>query len=473
MTKLLRSLLLIWSVLSVVISKSQVKGYAPVLGVQKIGVIPFDYLQDGSRQPINELERGFFTSDFSIKRYIEEVSYGKASIEGVIYPYRTDQPALPTTGSSSVRCAPERQVWTQQPDVDYGLFDGVILLSHMEGTGCPAGSSSFGRRTFQTTDGVIRVRLSDFRTKFFFPHEFSGITNSTVAHELLHSFGVIYHSNSYRMADGAYLYQARGNTFDIMGLRNNSSHPNSLIKRQLGWLTDNEVKKVDSCGVYRIYALEKTLPGQTQCIVISLANDLDLQPDDIISFQELYLEYRGLTGFDSRTNRGVSLSNNRRINLDDPHGLSILGIDSTLNDIASIPVLIDMHPEPIGGFGASYGPAEVYDAPLFLNEVYEVADNDIEIEVINLSEGNYIDVRITMPEVISNISNSVETELAYVFPNPSENGIFYFNKEHSYKVFDLNGQLLEDGRNTRIDLSERPRGAYILTLGSKQMKLFR
>ena len=435
-----------------------------VLGTQQVAIVPFDYLQDGNEQTIADVEAGFFSSPFSVKSFIEEISYGKASIDGIIYPYRINQPALFGTGYTN--CYPLDEDIVNQPDVNYSIIDGIILLVHSNTTGCAAGVSAYGKLPFTTADGPFEFRRSGFRTDFYFPNDFSNITSSTVAHEIIHSFGIPYHSNSYIMTNGEWSLQGYGNVFDIMGLRSEASHPCSLIKQQKGWLTNNEIENISSTGTHRIYALEKILPGQIQSLVIDLPNDLDIQPNDTFTFSKLYLEYRGLTGFDSRNNRNVALSDGSVYTIQDPHGLLIVGADCATNTDYCVPVIIDTHPEPMGGIGANYVPHEASDAPLNLGETYWVGNNSISIEVVNVVEEEYIDVYIDF-NVLSVTDNSGITKLK-IYPNPTSNYVnIDFEEDFSFsaKLYDMYGKLMSSHTSTNnIYIGDFSEGIYLLEI---------
>jgi len=435
-----------------------------LLGTQQVAVVPFDYLQDGNEQSIADLNAGFFSSQFSVKNFIEEISYGKASINGIVYPYRTNQPPLFGTGYTN--CYPLDQDIVNQPDVDYSIIDGIVLFVHSNTTGCAAGVSSFNKLPFTTDDGTFNFRRSGFRTSFYFPNDFSKITSSTVAHEIIHSFGIPYHSNAYIKSNGIWTLQGYGNLFDIMGLRSQASHPCSLIKQQKGWLTDNEIENVSTTGTYRIYALEKNLPGQTQSLIIDLPNDLDIQPNDPTVFSKLYLEYRGLTGFDSRNNRNVALTDGTSYTIQDPHGLLIVGADCETNDDYCVPVLIDTHPQPMGGIGTNYGPHEASDAQLNLGETYFVDNNTISIEVVNVMEEDYIDVYIDF-SALSIADNSYINEMN-IYPNPASEFINIDSKESfsfTAKLYDLFGKLISTHVNTnKINISAFNEGVYLLEI---------
>ena len=438
----------------------------PVLGPQELAIVPFDYAMDGTEITLAELDSGLFASAYSIKAFYEEVSYGKMTIRGVVYPYRTDQPPLYGTGYTS--CYPDDAVIANQPDVDYSIIDGIIIFPHdtASNKSCSAGLSSSEKLPFSTPDGDFAFRRSGFRTQFYFPNDFSQTTSSTIAHELMHSFGNDFHSNSYIKVNGEWALQGYGNLFDILGHRSQASHPCSMIKHKLGWLTENEIETVQQTDTFRIYALEKTLPGKTQAVIIELPHPVDLQPNDAFTFDRLYLEYRGMTGFDYRstTLRRVRLTDNSYYPNDNIHGLLVIGVDCTNGDDC-LPMLIDMHPEPIGGLGAGYLPHEASDAPLLPAEKYAVPDNNIDIEVLSVSEGNYIDVVVTMPAVAS-VTEQYQLDGVEIYPSPENDYIRISNpnaKSLDTELYDLHGNLLLRGNNNAdMDISGLSKGVYIL-----------
>ncbi len=58
-----------------------------------------------------------------------------------------------------------------------------------------------------------------------------------------------------------------------------------------------------------------------------------------------------------------------------------------------------------------------------------------------------------------------------VYPNPSENGVFKFTKNGSWKIYNLNGEQKLEGKGNQADLSKLPQGIYFLQLGSEIKKL--
>jgi|GEM_PF-1447496 len=442
---------------------------SPVLGPQTLAIVPFDYALDSSHIPVDEIDSAFFRAPYSMKAFFEEASYGKMTFDGTVYPYRRNQPAL--FGVGYTNCYPTDAVIANQADIDYSTIDGIVLLPHDTASkSCAAGVSSFSKLPFTTPNGAMQFRRSGFRTQLFFPRDFSGTVSSTIAHELLHSLGNGFHSNAYVQDSGIWKVQGYGNVFDILGLRSQASHPCSMIKHKLGWLTQNEVVNVAQADTFRLYPLEQTLPGQTQCLILDLNDQLDLQPTDSFKFDQLYLEYRGLTGFDSRSalQRRVRLKDNSYYPNDSLHGLSIVGVDCNSNP-ECMPMLIDMHPAPIGGQGAAYFPHEASDAPLRLNETYQVATADsISIKVLNVSPGNYIDVAITMPNTVGMGDYNKSHSKFELYPAPVKDYLYIDGQEgrpHDIQIFDVNANLImAELKGEKIDLRSLKPGLYIVVL---------
>lgn len=437
----------------------------PVTGTQQLAIVPFDYAGDSTYQSIADIETGFFMSAHSIKNFIEEISYGKATVAGEVYDYRRNPP--PLFGQGYTNCFPTDEVISYQTDVNYSIIDNIVLMVHdTVSKSCAAGNSSFGKLPFSTSDGDLNFRRSGFRTQFYSPYEFSRISNSTVAHEILHSFGISYHSNSYIMQNGEFEIQAYGNLFDIMGLRSQASHPCALIKEQKGWLTQNEMRQVQSSDTVRIYPLEKTLPGQTQCVKIDLPNEMDIQPNDDIRFSQLYIEYRGLTGFDERSIRRIRLNDGSNFSIADPHGALISGIDCQLNADYCLPVLLDMHPEPIGGQGANYLPHEASDAQLLIGERYAVPGNDITIEVTDVVPGEYIEVYINF-DLVSSAGDNLLSELK-IYPNPARGTLYVKGAggaEVQTNIYNPRGKcVLTSSTSREMDISSLRAGLYFVEI---------
>jgi hypothetical protein len=70
--------------------------------------------------------------------------------------------------------------------------------------------------------------------------------------------------------------------------------------------------------------------------------------------------------------------------------------------------------------------------------------------------------------------NRLVEESISVYPNPSEDGIFFLSKEMDYEVYDMQGRRIIDKKEgSKIDLSARPKGIYILQVGKSTLKIIR
>jgi hypothetical protein len=162
----------------------------------------------------------------------------------------------------------------------------------------------------------------------------------------------------------------------------------------------------------------------------------------------------------------VALSDGSVHNIQDPHGLLIVGADCVTNNDYCVPVVIDTHPEPLGGIGASYQPHEASDAPLNLGETYWVENNSISIEVVNVVEGEYIDVYIDFNAL--SLSGDSSINKVNIYPNPTSDFInidFDDNISFSVKLYDIYGKLLSSyTRTNQINMGNLSEGIYLLEI---------
>ncbi len=140
----------------------------------------------------------------------------------------------------------------------------------------------------------------------------------------------------------------------------------------------------------------------TKAIKIPLTNPIPLGPSGQID--TLYLEYRGMTGFDSRTAcfRNISLNGGGTYTVTDTDGVLIRAADCTSNNYC-MPYLLDMHP---GSVDASYSPNIVANAYLFPGESFKVPLNDITIDVLSVVEGDSLTVELIMPPLNNDFSKA-------------------------------------------------------------------
>ena len=74
-------------------------------------------------------------------------------------------------------------------------------------------------------------------------------------------------------------------------------------------------------------------------------------------------------------------------------------------------------------------------------------------------------------KIISGQNSEIDLEQVYVFPNPSNSGVFKFPKKLDFEVFDATGVNVLTGKGKSVDLSGFKKGTYYLRLSDKTVKL--
>jgi hypothetical protein len=70
--------------------------------------------------------------------------------------------------------------------------------------------------------------------------------------------------------------------------------------------------------------------------------------------------------------------------------------------------------------------------------------------------------------VVTEIEEIVETESSlFVFPNPSQDGVFQLSMATNWKVYSVLGNELKSGNSNQIDLSENAKGVYLIKMKDK------
>ena len=73
-------------------------------------------------------------------------------------------------------------------------------------------------------------------------------------------------------------------------------------------------------------------------------------------------------------------------------------------------------------------------------------------------------------------SNTRELEIVdsdfLIYPNPTS-GMIYFNKELEYRIFNLTGSLIYEGKSQKVDLSELQNGIYIVETNNSKVKILK
>lgn len=376
-------------------------------------IVLLDYAGDGSAQPVDEVREGYFDGENSVANFISQASYGKTTMTGDIFGWITPPDALYGGGDQWSNCWPLDQdrfnlLLENYPDADLNAYDGFVFYVHRHpDSDCNAFgiSTTIGLEDVETNTafGNIRTRINYVSTDFYFPYQaYSRITDSTAAHEIIHSLGIMGHSLSYicgnqtLSANPSDCYvQAYGDIFAIMGLRSQASHPNAVMGERLGWLDENTLTTVENEGEYTLYSLEEQSPN-VKAIKIPLDNPIDI--GNYRSIDTLFVEYRGMTGFDERGPwfRNIATNDGTQVTIDNIHGALIHGADCTTNNYC-VPYLLDMHP---GSIDASYAPNKMARAYLYAGESFEVPFNNMTIEVIQVDPEYSLTVKVNKEEDI-------------------------------------------------------------------------
>ncbi len=383
-------------------------------GEQNLAVVLLDYVNDGSARSIDEIEDGYFYSKHSVASFIKEVSYGKTTLTGDVFGWIVPKKDLYGTGWTS--CWPTDQdrfnlLLRAYPEVNLDEYDGfVFYVNRPPNDECAFGvSTTIGIQSIETytSFGTIDTRISYDSTDFYFPYQaYSYITNSTAAHEIIHSLGFLGHSNSYTCGNQVLssnsdkcTVNAYGDIFSIMGLRSQSSFPDAVVSENLGWLDGSTITTVDTGGVYKIFSLES--PEQNiKALKIPLAKPIDMGGGFLMDY--IYLEYRAMTGFDKRDawSRRIALRNGTSKTIENIHGVLVHGANCGKYDYC-LPYLLNMHPNSVD---AHYPPNQVAQAYLYEGETFRVPNNSIAIKVLDVVEQNYIEVEVNMTKALTKVA---------------------------------------------------------------------
>jgi len=362
----------------------------------KYAVILMDFQNGKDTTSITDVNHNLFEADNSIKSFIEEASLGKAIFQGDIFGWISGpEPLIGSVGNEILNCYPSDEAIgavVDELNIDLDNYYGVlIMVNDSLKNNCGNGISTSGPVPIPTSGGLKNVSRTLFRTKFML-QDLSGLLNSTVAHELIHSFGISFHSNSYICENDVLSNNlteckilALGNIFDIMGLRSEATHPCVVIKKQLGWIDDNNIKTIEEDGKYRIFPIE-TPTNELQGIKIPLPYPIQIATFDGNNdayISSIYVEYRNMLGFDQRNKRFVQVMNNNsfeEVAIENFHGALIIGVVE--KDGIEFPYLLDMHPNSFQNeFSAIQ---EFADAYLLEGERFTILNNEITVSTTSV-----------------------------------------------------------------------------------------
>ncbi|MCP4690059.1 MAG: hypothetical protein GY859_18550, partial [Desulfobacterales bacterium] len=386
-------------------------GIPDAMGEQAFAIVLLDYANDGSAPDVADVLDWIFDSQHSVGEFINAASYGKTTISGDVYGWITPGEDQQLYGEGWTACWPLDQdrfnlLLGDYPDVDLTAYDGfVFFVNRPAGASCAAGvANGYGIQSKYTyTDFEwIDTRVMYVGNNFYTPYEaYSRITNSTMAHEMIHALGISNHSNSYTCGDEILstnpddcAVQGYGDIFSIMGVRFQATLPNAVNNERLGWLDDATILTANAAGSYVLNSYEdQTL--NVKALKIPLPTPLPLGASGQMDY--LYLEYRAMTGFDARNDsfyRKIQIYGGGYYVIDNYHGALIHAADCSTYAYC-MPYLLDMHP---GTIDASYSLYKVSNAYLYEGEFFDVPRNNLRIEVEALEEGVSLTVRLRYTE---------------------------------------------------------------------------
>lgn len=290
-----------------------------------------------------EVGTGVFTSPDGIKAFFKEASYGRASISGVVVEWQDD------FGRTSSELEANRDTYflNAYASIDPLQYD-VFMLVGLASSGVNAKGILMQNRVPAEGGGWLYGKGIVFLTNSAFFTEagrtrFDGWILPSVpwSHELLHTLGLMGHSNSfwcYPSADSyndenantltdlaaatsplssACAQKAYGDPFSLMGERLWASHPSAVSKMELGWIVDQEVVRIDlssgsplaspvSVDLYSHSRRTNGAQGGSKALVIEILVppfDVTLlgtgaSPDPTATLNRVTVEFREAAGFD-------------------------------------------------------------------------------------------------------------------------------------------------------------------------------
>ena len=81
--------------------------------------------------------------------------------------------------------------------------------------------------------------------------------------------------------------------------------------------------------------------------------------------------------------------------------------------------------------------------------------------------GFNLDKIVVKTSLVAGLEDKLNENKVSIFPNPSNDGIFNLSQASSWKVTSLTGKELKSGHGNQIDLSENPKGVYLIKMNNK------
>jgi M6 family metalloprotease-like protein len=253
----------------------------------------------------------FFEHEHGTNAYIKEASYGKVALEGRVVGWINH----PKAGlkSDDVSGNSNHYLSLANDYLKYSDYDIFVVHALVESGGQQTGWL-YPQQSFNTPQGSIKnkgitwmINSQVFDSAPLLTTKWSSgeavLPTTSWAHELLHTFGITGHSNSYDCGKSTLASDGKGNpikayggVFSIMGEHAFGTHPDAIMKSRIGWISPAQMPEVTQTSTHEIYPLALN-DGKTKALVIPL-NDKLTREQNIPEFDALVVEYRTATGFD-------------------------------------------------------------------------------------------------------------------------------------------------------------------------------
>ena len=391
--------------------------------VNTVGPIPERTEPDqfGNQEHYSPQELGdvYFNEPTGVRDFIREASYGRVELYGEVVGWiHAPQEEMSGTDMMTRRSEFFEIACHFVDCADYDIF---VLNGLVSGIGTNIGWTM--QNSITVSQGhFMNVGFDYMINSPFYLHGESysdGLLRPTASwpHELLHTLGISGHANSLWCAQdgvevalgGSCENKAYGGVFSVMGERAFATHPDFIMKRELGWVDAADVHQIEITGSFdstrfTLSPLE-ALPSTGQALGASIRLPAPVEVAGL-RIDRLHIEHRSPLGLDSYLFR-----------LDGPEapdGGAFLGRYTSLTSIDRVGVHlfvdiehdqsdttwdIDAHPSttynPARGIKWPGNPGRFADAFLNIGEVFTSPSiPDVEIEVLQLLAGGGIEVEV-------------------------------------------------------------------------------
>ncbi len=354
----------------------------------------------------------FFEHQYGTNSFFKEASYGKVAFEGRVVGW-LDYPQAGLNANTIMNQA-DFYISLANAYLKYSDYDIFVVHALTEAGGSQVGWR-YPQQSFTTPQGRIQnvgicwmLNSDVFDTSPLLSSNWSSdetvLPTAPWAHELVHTLGISGHSNSYNCGSAVIgtpgstnTISAYGGVFSIMGERAFGTHPDALMKKNLGWLSDAQIPTVTSSGTYDLFPIVLN-DGQTKAVQIPLnPTVIDAQSSSV--FDALFLEYRTATGFDRYLERlkGSSfLSSYTSLTNIDANGVAVyMRYQSTATQAT---VLLDLNPTT--AFNANRGIKTLGNVGKFADAILAVGrsftHNNITITPLGPTPAGAMRVQVTI-----------------------------------------------------------------------------